>query len=177
MPDNLEISDLCFSCGKSIPPLPRADALCVACRYKRSGAPLATGPSADEIELANAFTLDPIPEETAPDEIRADRGDVTKQPNLIGLLEWLSRGGSIIRAGERALALAHVCGCGVFKTDAALALKLNMSRGRISQLRTEIDGFLPGVNGNRRQKIKRRRTGDRNNKIYDAETKRRPSCD
>jgi hypothetical protein len=105
-----------------------------------------------------------------------DRADIGQQPRLIGLLNWITRGGSIIRAGERTLVLAHMLGCGVFKTDAALAAKLNMSPGRICQIRQEIEGRLPGVNGNRRQKIKPRHTYDRN-KIYDSKTKRRPSCD
>jgi len=76
-----------------------------------------------------------------------------RQERMGAFFEWLAHDGNVRLAGARGLLLAHVNGRGVFKTDAELARKLNISKSRISQMRKEINDFLPGVNGNRRQKL------------------------
>ena len=93
------------------------------------------------------------PESVSLDAIAAKE----REERIARLLQWLAHGGNVRRSGERAQTLAHIVGKGPFKTDAALASKLKISAGRISQLRKEIEAFLPGVNGNRRQKLKVRR--------------------
>ena len=62
------------------------------------------------------------------------------QEKLAGFLQWLAAGNSVEQAGRRAILLAHLAGKSGCKNDKELARKLNISGGRISQLRAEIIG-------------------------------------
>jgi hypothetical protein len=60
-------------------------------------------------------------------------------------IRWLLEGGSVRGAGQRAFLLGHLVGeCG-FETDAALAEKLKISAGRLSQLRADLTDDFPAL--------------------------------
>jgi hypothetical protein len=73
------------------------------------------------------------------------------QEKLAVLLQWLAVG-TVQQAGRRAFLLAHLVGKSGCASDRELAKKLNISPGRISQLRSEIIGDFGGLGRcNRRQ--------------------------
>ena len=151
----MKTTTTCTDCGERITetPLNHAEygrALCPACRYH--SAPT----KSQAIEQHSDKSFNEATTKTAHAEHDESDAPRERQERMGVFLRWLAHSGNVERAGERALLLAHVSGVSPFKTDAQLAAKLNITRGRISQLRKEIDAFLPGVNGNRRQKIKSR---------------------
>ena len=74
------------------------------------------------------------------------------QEKLADFLQWLAAGGSVKQAGRKAILLAHLAGKSGCKTDKELARRLNISSGRLSQLRAEIiDDFGSLGRCNRRQ--------------------------
>ena len=88
--------------------------------------------------------------ETADDTQDDPRSDF--QEKLATFLEWLAAGATVEQAGRKAILLAHLAGKSGCKTDKELARRLNISGGRISQLRAEIiDDFGSLGRCNRRQ--------------------------
>jgi hypothetical protein len=86
-----------------------------------------------------------------PDESRGDDARKDFQEKIAGFLGWMASG-SVRQAGRRAILLAHLAGKSGCLTDRQLAKKLNISPGRISQLRSEIIGDFGGLGRcNRRQ--------------------------
>jgi len=74
------------------------------------------------------------------------------QEKLANFLQWLADGATVEQAGRKAILLAHLAGKSGCKTDKELARRLNISGGRISQLRAEIIGDFGGLGRcNRRQ--------------------------
>ena len=57
---------------------------------------------------------------------------------LARFLQWLTEGGDVVRAGTKAFIVLHLAGQSGFKTARELAVRLNISNGRFSQLRAEI---------------------------------------
>lgn len=79
-----------------------------------------------------------------------DRTDFAAK--LGALLEWLAAGGNVKKAGRRTILFTHLTGRGGCRTDAELARRLNITAGRFSQLRAEIEAAWPGFGRcNRRQ--------------------------
>ena len=76
------------------------------------------------------------------DDIEAtDRGEARADltAKLGGWLEWLAANGNVKKAGRRAILFAHLAGRGGYRTDGELASRLNITPGRLSQLRAEIE--------------------------------------
>jgi len=71
-----------------------------------------------------------------------DRSDFPQKLALF--LEWLSADGSPKTAGRKVILISYIAGRTKWQTDAEAAAGLNISKGRISQLRSEIDAILPG---------------------------------
>ena len=74
------------------------------------------------------------------------------QEKLATFLQWLAAGSNVEQAGRKVILLAHLAGKSGCKNDKELARRLNISGGRISQLRAEIiDDFGSLGRCNRRQ--------------------------
>jgi hypothetical protein len=78
------------------------------------------------------------------------RSEFTEKLNRF--LQWLVASGSAEKAGRTVFLIAHMAGQSGCKSDAELARKLNISAGRLSQLRADISrGFESLDKCNRRQ--------------------------
>ena len=110
---------------------------------------------APEMPLAFDEGLHPVavthPVYETPDETQDDpRREF--QEKLARLLQWLAAGSNVEQAGRKVLLLAHLAGKSGCKTDRELARRLNISGGRLSQLRAEIIGDFGSLGRcNRRQ--------------------------
>jgi hypothetical protein len=130
----------CAGCGNAIPPALVGDAFCVACRYG-DAPPVKPWHSAavdgDGNILETDIAAPPVDgEPDAANTNTASNGDFAEM--LAVFLAWQIAGGDVETAGRRAWTVAHLAGKSGCETDAELAAKLNISPGRISQLRAEI---------------------------------------
>lgn len=93
-----------------------------------------------------------LPFYSPPDDDTQDDPRSDFQEKLAGFLQWLAAGATVEQAGRKAILLAHLAGKSGCKTDKELARRLNISGGRVSQLRAEIiDDFGSLGRCNRRQ--------------------------
>ncbi len=102
-------------------------------------------------ESGHPVAVSPPVYETPDDDTQdAPRSDF--QEKLADFLQWLVADATVEQAGRKAILLAHLAGKSGCKTDKELARRLNISGGRISQLRAEIiDDFGSLGRCNRRQ--------------------------
>lgn len=148
----MKTTTTCQTCGRAIPetPLNSADygpALCVTCRY--DSAP----PKAAKAQDCPAyqFAVETI---SAPEAAQSDESEDNSEfaAKLAAFLEWLAADGSPKTAGKKAILLSYVAGRTSWQTDAEAAKAIGVSKGRMSQLRAEIESVLPGFGRcNRRQ--------------------------
>jgi hypothetical protein len=108
--------------------------------------PLAYDDEGRPIPVAHPVYYDADPE---PDDPEQD-GFLLKLAAFIG---WLAEGSDVETAGRKALLLAHFCGKSGCRTDSELATKMNLTKARLSQLRSELATILPNGLGrcNRRR--------------------------
>jgi hypothetical protein len=78
----IAISAQCNCCGKEIPPLPKADALCVRCRYSGSHKPVFRDDELSEYDVALETTAASEPQE------RAEAEPTQESRDLASLLAW-----------------------------------------------------------------------------------------
>lgn len=72
-----------------------------------------------------------------------DRADVRE--SLAGLIRLLTDGATALQAGQRVHLLAYAVGVNGHRTQQALADELNISKGRLSQIRREMPKELGGL--------------------------------
>ena len=144
----------CLDCGNEIPESLLDDALCVSCRYDgpieritdcldEDGLPTLT----DLENAANKQAVSDYLTDEPPDLPAGDQGEARKefQEKLCVLAECLMEARTPKTAWHKVHVFAHLMlksGC---KTDSELAAKLNISAGRLSQIRAEIAGIFPSL--------------------------------
>jgi hypothetical protein len=165
-----ETTDRCLECGKPIPltlvfdPVDKEEVvgLCSKCRYGKAPAKL---PTVGNLQLTDALP-DGHVDFVYPDEPDAGRdpADEHRDDLLTGLAAFLGmmtakdgRSVSAKTAGHRMHALRFRMGKSEFRTEAELADFLNISRGRMSQIFSEIPSDLASVLRLNRRSAKPRR--------------------
>jgi hypothetical protein len=93
-----------------------------------------------------------------PDPAETDAGALRVEfaAALAALLVWIGDSKTVLAAGRRALIVSHAAGKSGCKSDAELAQRLNISKGRVSQLRAELEDYSPGMARCNRRQIKPR---------------------
>jgi hypothetical protein len=88
-------------------------------------------------------------------EIEGDERDQARDElleKLCSFVDWIAGDGNVKKAGRRAVLAQHLAGRGGCRTDSELASRLNITPGRLSQLRAEMEAVWPGFGRcNRRQ--------------------------
>lgn len=143
----------CYHCGKAIPELPASEALCVRCRYhvvpEKTSAIESDHPEYE-------FAVETLP---APNDVERDETFKEFEEGIARFLMWLGGDGDVISAGRKGVLLAFLCDKTTIESDADLARRLNISPGRISQIRQQFEDILPGVARCNRRQIKARPIG------------------
>ena len=138
------LTTTCRGCGSEIPSSELEDAYCVECRYHNQ-------PEEKPWDAPDEFGNVPTQPEGSVDFQYPDDecpGQETEwsefDDRILRLLFWLAKRPTIEDTGRKTLYVLHIAGKSRFKTDADLCQFLNISPGRGSQYRSEIEEVLPG---------------------------------
>ena len=143
----------CTDCGNEIPESLLADALCVACRYQPGKAANQFfndegEPALSEYDAAcdkQAFatyctTVDTQQEKESYESVRADAQTIIGE-----FIRTMIQDATPLQTGQRIHVLGFLAGLHTAKTQRELATALNVSPGRITQIRAAFPMVLQGL--------------------------------